>query len=363
MRKIIVLLLVVVLGVGLFSCSQSQENDDVISIFRWDFAAINSARKKQTPLYKNIKEKIGADIEVVTCGYADWESVLNNRFNTSTLPDVFVNYAIDRPETFSKWIQNGSVLAISDYVSETEYPNIYNKLQQYTYLLDRIEYLDGKFYALPIDIKMTHGMFVRVDWINNLNKPEKLRTILTDELGRAPTDDEMESMKFTTPTTLLEFYRLAKAFSLYDPDENGRRDTYGYSSSNSLMWYNNWIFEAYDSTFFGMVEDGKGGLTSSWITQGNKNAVAFLNKLYNEGILDPDYIAVTDSQKIENFCQGRIGIMVDNIYYNNIIEQFKNANAVTREQAMEDVAVITPPAGGGAAMIEEYSKEAIKYLR
>lgn len=344
-KKVFAAVLATALVFTAVGCGKGSSETE-ISIFKWDFAQLANAKRQNTPIYSALKEVTGGyDFKAVTSGYGDWETVINNAANTGSLPDVFINYAVDRPQVFSKWIRDGAVLPISDYVSETKYPNIYNRLQEYDWLLDRLGYLDNKFYMLPINIEMTHGMFVRTDWMDNLNQTAKLTTILTEELGRAPTAQELIDKKFKLPENLIEFYRLARAFAKYDPDGNGKPDTYGYSSSNEMMWYNNWIFEAYDSTFFGMVEDGNGGLTSSWITDGNKDAVAFLNKLYAEKIMDPDYIRLTDSNKIDNFCRGRVGIMVDNIYYNNIIQMMMQANSLTAAEAAASVAVIAPPAG------------------
>ncbi len=155
------------------------------------------------------------------------------------------------------------------------------------------------------------------------------------------------------PDTLTEFYRLTRAFTKFDPDGNGRNDTYGYTSSETNMWFNNWIFEAmssnaegvHDSTYWGWVDDGNGGLTSSWITEGSKKSVAFLNKLYKEGILDPDYIATNASQKQTKFVQGKVGIMVGNIWYNTMLDNFRSANGCSVEEAKERFTIINPPKG------------------
>ncbi|OQA77939.1 MAG: Lipoprotein LipO precursor [Tenericutes bacterium ADurb.Bin239] len=336
------------------SCRPTEDDDNTLMVFRWDFAAVDSARKQKTPIYQEIKRNTDVDIRVVTSGSGTWEEVLNRKFNTGDLPDIFISYAMDRPTSFRKWIEDGAVLAISDYVNEStknEYPKLYERIQNYKYIGERLSYAKGKTYALPVEKTLEHGMFIRTDWIRNLNEPAKLTMILTEELGRAPFDHELESMRFKIPTTLIEFYRLTRAFSKYDPDGNGRNDTYGYTCSEFNMWFNNWIFEAmssadiHDSTYWGYVEDGTGNLTSSWITEGNKKAVAFLNKLYAESILDPDYIATTTDEKITKFVQGKVGIMVGNIWYNTILQKFVDANSVSKEQAKQDFTVIAPPAG------------------
>lgn len=344
---------------ALFACSfvacggnGSAQDDGKITMFKWDFSSLNAAKRSNTAIYAKMKEKAnGYDLTSETCGYGDWESTINNLYNTGNLPDVFVHYTVDRASIFKKMIKNGSVLNWDDYVTKEKYPNIYERLHEYDWLLDRVDYLDGGHYFLPITIKQTHVMFVRQDWVNNLNA--KLASILVEEGVIASeaqmTQDVYEENKFVLPETLTEFYRLAKAFTYYDPDNNEKDDTYGYTSSGNLMWYNNWVFQATGGTYWGWVEDGKGGYTASWVTDQNKEAVAFLNKLYAEGIMDPDYTAMKDAAKIENFCSNKTGIMVDNVYYNTYVEQLRAANKLTREQAQEAIAVIAPPKGEDGA--------------
>ncbi|HIY96791.1 MAG TPA: hypothetical protein H9729_03810 [Candidatus Borkfalkia excrementigallinarum] len=342
----------VILGiaVGVFSligCSNGSSETE-ISLFKWDFASLNAARRQNTPIYATLKEKAhGLDLKSITCGYGDWESTINNLYNTQNLPDVFIHYTVDRPQVFRKMVRDEAVLNWNDYVTQEKYPNIYERLHEYKWLVDRIEYLNGGYYFLPITIKQTHVMFVRQDWINNLNA--KLPSILVQEgiiSSEAQMTDELyETHKFVLPETLLEFYRLAKAFTIYDPDGNGQDDTYGYTCSGDLMWYNNWIFQAMDSTYWGWVETQDNSITASWVTDENKAAVSFLNRLFEEGIMDPDYTAMTDPTKIQNFCSNRTGIMVDNVYYNTYVEQLRAANNMTREEAESAVAVIAPPKG------------------
>ena len=349
--KLICLTLCLLFAVGSVGCGKkdnTERDNGEISMFKWDFSSLNSARRSNSPIYSVVKGKAhGYELKSETCGYGDWESTINNLYNTGNLPDVFIHYAVDRPDTFKKMIKNGSVLNYADYITQASHPNLYKRLHEYDWLVERVDYLKGGYYFLPITIKQTHVMCVRKDWIDNLN--DKLANILVAEgivlSASAMTEALYEQYKFVLPQTLTEFYRLAKAFTIYDPDNNGKNDTYGYTCSGNLMWYNNWVFEAMGNTYWGWVPDGSGSYSASWVTEENKNAVAFLNKLYEEGIMDPDYTAMTDATKIQNFCSNRTGIMVDNIYYNTYVEQLRAANNLTTEQAEAAIAVIAPPKG------------------
>ena len=347
LMRFLCVFLCLLLGAAAAPCASGPPETE-ISIFKWDFAALNAARRQNTPIYQALKEANGGlDLKSVTCGYADWESTINNLYNTSNLPDVFVNYAVDRPIVFQKMIRDGAVLDWGKYVTKETYPNIYARLHEYDWLLDRVDYLDHKYYFLPITIKQTHVMYVRNDWVENLNA--KLGSILVSEgvisSESQMTDELYEAHRFVLPETLPEFYRLAKAFTIYDPDGNGKDDTFGYTCSGNLMWYNNWIFQATGGTYWGWVGNAETGVNASWVTEENKQAVAFLNRLYREGIMDPDYTAMTDPTKIGNFCSGLTGIMVDNLYYNTYVEQLRAANELTWEEAEAAVAVIAPPKG------------------
>lgn len=348
-RFVVILLSLLLAFTTLIGCSKSNDDPNMITIFRWDFVSLDNARRQKTPIYNKVKEVVGADLKAVSASYDQWEGILNNLYNINELPDMFMNCNMDRPINYRKWIKDGAVLPISDYVSETKYPNVYNYLKQYDYLLDRVSYMNGKHYAVYTKAVLEHGFFVRTDWIANLNETEKLTGILTEELGHAPNAQELETYKFKVPETLLDFYRLGRAFVKYDPDGDGKNDTYGYTSSESNMWFNNWIFTAFDSKYDGMISDGNGSLTSSYITEGNADAVAFLNRLYREGIMDPDYIATSGSQKTEAFVTGRVGMMAGNLYYNDVLQKLMASTGKTMEEAKECFAIIAPPAGESGA--------------
>ena len=118
LMRFLCVFLCLLLGAAAAACDSGTPETE-ISIFKWDFAALNAARRQNTPIYQALKEANGGlDLKSVTCGYADWESTINNLYNTSNLPDVFVNYAVDRPIVFQKMIRDGAVLDWGEYVTK-----------------------------------------------------------------------------------------------------------------------------------------------------------------------------------------------------------------------------------------------------
>lgn len=138
----------------------------------------------------------------------------------------------------------------------------------------------------------------------------KIEKILVDEGYAASegevTSDMMEEHKFTTPDTLIEFYRLSRAFTLYDPDENGQNDTYGYTSEGETNLYSDgWMYVTGGGYNVMQDSDGDGIYTYSGISDGNKYVVGFINRLLAEGYMDPSWVTDTVEGKTLNLQTGK----------------------------------------------------------
>lgn len=342
---------------GMTACNNGGRDDgtDTLELARWDIAQVNTAKKQNSPLYKAVKEATGIDVTVMSVSNSAYDDKLSLNYASGDLPDVFITKAWDAPSTYKKWIKDGAVVNFSKYVTERDYPNIYARLKEFDFLKDTLSYANGNHYALPISMYPLHCFYVRTDWIDNLNA--KLGDILVAEgviSSKSQYDSSPETYSayvFKVPDTLTEFYRLTYAFTKYDPDNDGRNNTYGYSCCTKNMWYNNWVFEAmssadvHDSAYWGYVEDGKGGIQTSWVTEGNKQSVYFLNKLYNEGIMNPDYITLSEQDCRTLFIQGSVGIYMENCYYNTVLKSFMEAYEVDMETAQTMFTCAIPPAG------------------
>jgi len=342
----------------LAACSKNNKVDDGtnhLEFARWDIEQINTARKKNTPLYKAFTEATGVDVSVMSVSSAGYNSKINVLYATESLPDVFVSTAWDTPSTFKKWIRDEAVVDYTKYVTAENYPNIYARIQKYGFLRQTLSYMKGGLYALPIETLPLHAFYVRTDWIENLNN--KLGKILQaegicTEAQYNTNPDQYVQYKFIMPTTLTDFYRLAYAFTFYDPDNNGLKDTFGYSCCTDNMWYNNWVFESmshadkHDSAYWGYVEtEDPNALTISWTTEGSKKSVYFLNKLYTEGILDPDFVRLSEQDCRTAFIQGSIGIYMENMYYNDVLRSFMETYDKTMDEAKQMFTCCVPPTG------------------
>lgn len=322
------------------------EEVDEISIFKNDWANFNTARQTNSPVYRKIKSVIDCDIEAVNSSSATWENQETLMQAGQTLPDIFLTNGPDNSYLFNKFIQNGDVLPISDWVSEEHYPNINKYLKQYDYMRKNVHYSYGKLWYIPSTWHNEKSLYVRKDWIDNLNN--KLDTILVKEKIVANSSEITpairEQYSYKVPTTLLEFYRLARAFTLYDPDGNGQNDTYGYTSeSNKDM--DSWIYIAYGAGWNQFIAQSDGSYTHSDIADGSKYATAFIARMINEGYMSIDSLTLDMDGKQNKLMTNKSGMVLAHNWYTNFASALMENNKWSAEEVRNKLVMVEPPAG------------------
>ncbi|OCT12089.1 hypothetical protein A8709_30005 [Paenibacillus pectinilyticus] len=170
--------------------------------------------------------------------------------------------------------------------------NILQYMPEYQKLLDKYPQLkkagtkpDGKIYEIGKvkEAVPAHILLIRSDWLKKLN--------------------------LTMPTTTDELYAVAKAFADQDPDGNGKKDTYGLNMSTySEQAINEMFGESSSANLLAWdVKDGK--VVRAWDKE--LASLTFKKKLYDDGIIDKDYINDKDGAKAkQDFLNGKIGIYV-----------------------------------------------------
>jgi putative aldouronate transport system substrate-binding protein len=124
--------------------------------------------------------------------------------------------------------------------------------------------------------------------------------------------DWLENLGLEPPKTIDDFYNMLKAFKEQDPDGNGKDDTYGMVL---VKWTGQWAsgFDIIKLWFgapnkWGLV-DGK--LVPEHETPEYLEALRFMKKLYDEGLINQDF-AVFDSAKWNDpVVNGQAGVIVD----------------------------------------------------
>ena len=366
MKKLILLALLAVLTVGLNACGGGSDDeykdpsdygdgeayveidDEVvksITVFKNDWADFNNARKNNTPIYQKLSTQIGCDIEALNSSSANWETQLSLLQADEDLPDIFLTNGPDNSYFFDKLIRNGDILSISDWVSEEHYPNIYNYIQQFNFLRTNVTYGDGEMWFIPSSWHLEKSLYIRLDWIENLNA--KLDEILVKEgivsSVSEVTQELRDKWQYKAPDTLLEFYRLARAFTLYDPDNNGQNDTKGYvSESNKDM--DAWIYVAFDAGWDQFIKEND-SYTYSDVSENAMYATNFMTRLIAEGYVSSDSLTGDIDGKQSKFMNGQAGMMYAHNWFNVIVSGMMAADGCSMDTARSRIGMVEPPSG------------------
>ncbi|MFC0212021.1 extracellular solute-binding protein [Paenibacillus chartarius] len=222
---------------------------------------------------KWLNENGPANVNFVAVPRFESRQKLNVMFASASAPDLIFEYD---PFIKNPLYDQKMLMPIDDMIEKysTEYKKL---LKQYPALKKVGTKADGKLYefgrlqeVLPI-----HAILIREDWLKKLN--------------------------LQAPTTTEELYQVAKAFAENDPDGNGQKDTYGMAISLQSGYVINQVFQATSW----VVKDGS--LTRNF--ENFKAAAEFKKRLFDEGIVDKDYLNDKNGAKAkQDFINGKIGI-------------------------------------------------------
>ena len=203
----------------------------------------------------------------------DATAKLTTLFASGSAPDLVFDYSnVLRGQLYTQ----KQIKPVDDLINK--YSTTYKQLlEQYPILKTVAAMPDGKMYGFGIinGLQTNHALYIRADWLKKLN---------------------MEP-----PQTTEVLYKVMKAFTEQDPDGNNKKDTYG----TSLAYITNQIINAMFQNVKWVVEDGK--LVHDW--ERAKAATAFKKRLYDEGLVDKDYLTDKSGQKAQqDWVNGKIGM-------------------------------------------------------
>lgn len=134
------------------------------------------------------------------------------------------------------------------------------------------------------------------------------RTRSIGRYGLAYRTDWAEAVGITEPPeTIEDVYNMLYAFTYNDPDGNGKNDTYGLSGagingfSAILM-----AFGVAEPNNF-IIRDGQ--LVFSAIDDGMKDAVTFIKKMVDAGVVDPEMMTNGSSEHRDKAIRGEVGMV------------------------------------------------------
>jgi putative aldouronate transport system substrate-binding protein len=216
---------------------------------------------------------------------------LNVLMAAGEAPDISFTYD---SATVSRYAKANGIMQLDDLLKEhgkelTDYlgENVLNYGRYY-----------GKQMAIPA--KRTSlawiGMFIRKDWLDELGMP--------------------------LPTTRDELYNALIAFRDRNPGGVDGAIPWGVAATGMNYGYGNLV-----DSYWEELSEEEFVTTPNWLKSGNKEALRFLNKLYNEKLISPDFALDKTAQQVDaDVTNGKVGFFSANWDYplrQNISEPLK----------------------------------------
>ncbi len=326
-------------------------SDIEITMFCNDWEQFNNGAAVRSPVYKELTKVTGCKLKAKSTAYETYYTQLDIQRVNGDLCDMFIIDGPVSPELYRGLIRDGEIIPVSYYVNEDTkdtYPYLYEYLKEYDYMKTNVTYANGEQWFIPVKWSNEKSLYVRRDWVKNLNN--KIDDILVAD-GVVANDSEITDALRTEyrfseegPKDLGEFYRLARAFTLYDPDGNGKNDTYGYVTEENRDM-DSWLHVAFDNPWRSWTKGEDGKYHNTATGEGSLLATSLLNKLISEGYVGREVGTKNVNNKQEDFATGKAGMMYAHNWYNVILASMMNASSCSIAQARERTLICDPPAG------------------
>lgn len=200
---------------------------------------------------------------------------------SGTASDVMMTY---NSALVEKYYRDGGTYELSKYIDEHG-SNLKKYLGEEVLNAGKLE--DGSQFAIPARraTRASHNFFIRKDWLDELN--------------------------MQIPTTVDELYEVLKAFKEKDPGGVGKENVIPYWGEGYQIQLA-FLKETEEKQYY--INSGADTLAD----EGMKEFYRFKNKLYNDGLMDPEYFTEQNfgQREREAFVRGVLGCWESNVNAN-----------------------------------------------
>lgn len=262
------------------------EKEEVeVSIALWDLADFGNDEIGQI-----IQDKLKLKITAIPLSWDNDVEQIKLFAATSEMPDVVATYTADDPARFYSWIDQGVTRAIPDELI-AKYPNL-QKVFEDSPVANAIKDIKGEYRYIPrpssksnLYVANQQAIYYRKDWLKNVGIDK-------------------------VPETMDEFYQMLVAFKDKDPNQNGVADTFGFSASKMLPLAT--FFPSFGIDPDSWVKNDEGKWVPGYISELNIEPLKYFQKMYRDGLLDPEFSIAGYKQVIQKVTSGTFGAMVRN---------------------------------------------------
>jgi len=279
------------------------------------------AEWEDMPTLQEYEKMTNIQLDYTTPPISDFSTNFNLAFASGDLPDIIFGPGSDdfTAAMESEYGQQGLLLPLNDLIDEYA-PNFKALMEENPNIEKSITTTDGNIYALPRINGGASATWIRGPvWING----EWMENLGIDEV----------------PSTTDELYDMLVRFRDEDPNGNGIADEIPLTDV-SMDSTRPWLLSAFGIKEWG-IEEVDGVVRYAPVTDNYRGYLEFMNKLYEEELLDSEVFSQADEQKKAKGEDNRLGMFPDWFSF--------FTTGQTEEEAMKNP-IMGP-------MTSEYSKE------
>ena len=262
-------------GGGGSSEPATDSGDEIVSVSIMNPYFSETAPTAESEVVRETERISKAKLDITWVPQNTYEEMLNVTLASGEMPQVLM--LMDPFHTaIINGIRSGMFWELDPYLDE--FPNLNNFSEQ----VIQNTLIDGKRYIIPRPRPLVReGLIVRKDWLENVG--------------------------MDLPTTIDEFYEMLVAFKEQDPDRNGAHDTYGYMLYEGLLDRD--IFAWHGAPNRWKVENGE--FIRDVETPEYMEGLKFYRKLYEEGLMNPDFPIVVRNEIRRDLYNNKVGASIE----------------------------------------------------
>jgi len=268
---------------------------------------------QSTPVTLALEKKFGKKFQfIVGANHPEVSSKLGQLVNGNNVPDLVIGQTVD----INKFPR--SFLNLKDY--ENKMPNLFSYVNEPD-VKRFVERDDGSIINCPtiVELRIQVAYIIRTDWLDNLGLP--------------------------IPETFKQFEDTMYAFAKDDPGQTGIRNTIGFAQIDA-----SWELQ-FAGNFKGSCQNilRNGELVYGPTEPQYRETLQYLNKLYSDGVLNPEF-ATTDIDKFQQLvASGRVGFT--RAFFNRLEDVFDWSRTSDPNATW---AIILPPILSDGKRYEQY---------
>ncbi|WP_186445945.1 extracellular solute-binding protein [Paenibacillus cremeus] len=239
-----------------------------ISVMMIQFAA--EPMKKDSPVIKQLETLTNTKLDITWVPATTYDDKVSATIASGNLPELMLLRRNKESAMLNAQL-SGMFWDLSPYLKN------YKNLSQLSPVAVTNASLNGKLYGIPRERPIArYGLIFRKDWLDHLGLP--------------------------VPRTVDDIYKTAKAFTLSDPDQDGKNDTFGMQEEKSIESLKQIALFLGAPNAWGL-KDGR--ITPDFLYPEFKSALDLLRQMTDEHLINADFAI---AKKYSYFNQEKAGM-------------------------------------------------------